>query len=309
VHCLRLGRQLARAAESRARPNQQLIAYESYGSLEDSDWRFCTAAHLCLTPPRLSDDVPRPPPQLACLELLVQEGKADINATDDRNDTPLHWLTAYVPPGDAHLAALDLLVRLGADVDARDCERETPIFEHVRRGYLAGLQRMLGHGASADVASALGLTPLMLACYHLNNETPARRDVALEVLRASSRETRQAVHTGGFSAIDFPSVLPQYVPHVLAIAAEHAERRDKELAARRSSAAHNWRAHEAMVGLAFDMKEMKETEKELEERQARVEQLERQVEAMGSGDESGSSSESESGDESAGEGDGDGGGE
>jgi hypothetical protein len=247
--------------------------------------------------------------------VLVREGKADINTMDSHQFTPLHWLVELVPPGDTYLAALDLLVRLGADVEARDSTGGTSIFNYAAMGYLAGVQRLLVHGASADVFRDDGTTPLIVACDYLNIDHLGRRAVALELLRASSRETRQAVDERSWSAADYiisarrgrsiepwhkqmvcellaagAPVRPYYVPLMPPIAAEHAERREREVAARRSSAAHNWRAHEAMVGLALDMQEMKDTEREVEERQARVEQLERQVGEMGSGDESGSES-------------------
>jgi ankyrin repeat protein len=186
-------------------PNQR-IEYGSNNYLVGSaSGDSCTAAHLCLTPPRLSDAAaPGPPPQLACLEVLVQEGKADVNAKGYDNYTPLHWLAMYVPPGDAHLAALDLLLRLGADVDARGGRNdETSIFKYARKGYPTGPQRLLGRGASADVANSTEHTPLMLACVHLSdNDSPERRDVALALLRASSRQTRRAVSLIGSSAVD-----------------------------------------------------------------------------------------------------------
>ena len=75
-------------------------------------------------------------------------------------------------------------------------------------------------------------------------------------------------------------VRPIIVSHGVPIAAEHAERRARELAARRFSTAHNWRAHEAMLGLALDMGELKDAEKEVEEKQARVATLEFRLEAL-----------------------------
>jgi hypothetical protein len=249
------------------------------------------------------------------------------------DSTPLHWVAEHVPPGDAHLAALDLLVRQGADVDARDKDNETPVFKYACEGYLAGLQRLLGHGASVNhVVDCIaingqilpdGQTPLMWACRFLDDNPADRRAVALEVLRASSRETRQAVsHKEGWSAVDFivhyiisqrrwrspkpwhqqligellsagVPVHPELRSFVLPIAAEHAERRERELAARRSSGAHNWRAHEAMVGLALDMGELKGAEKEAEEKRLRVAALELELCELGVGtDSSGSEGES-----------------
>jgi ankyrin repeat protein len=199
-----------RALLKAAHDAKQKLNYAPYGSLAGAEHPscVCTAAHLCVAPPRLSsdddDEGPLPPPQLECLEVIAQEGKADINAVDEHDFTPLHWLAAYAPPGDAHLLALDLLVRLGADVRARDSRHEGAlVFTYVRRGYLAGLKRLLGHGASADVVSADSVTPLMHACSHALDAGTDHRDVALELLRASSRETRQVRDEFRRSAIDY----------------------------------------------------------------------------------------------------------
>jgi ankyrin repeat protein len=227
-------------------PNQW-IEYVPHDSLEGRGFIvFSTAAHLCLAPPRLSPGGPEPPPQLACFAVLVQEGKANLSARDSGQHTLLHWLAGYVPPGPPHLAELDLLVRLGADVEARSDSGETPVFRYAETGYLAGLKRLIGHGFSVNYANRFGFTPLMSACFYLYAPGPDRRAVALE------------------------------------------------LAARRSSAAHNWRGHEAMVGLALDMGELKDAEKEVEENLVRVAALELELCELGAGTESsGSESESE----------------
>ena len=131
--------------------SNQRVEYGAYGPLEGTYWGSCTAAHLCLTPPRLSDGDPDPPPQLACFEVLVQEGKVDINAVGTWNYTPLHFLAEYAPRGDAHLAVLDLLVRLGADLEARDKEGRTPVFGYAQQSYLAGMPLGRSAGVLAGV--------------------------------------------------------------------------------------------------------------------------------------------------------------
>jgi hypothetical protein len=100
-------------------------------------------------------------------------------------------------------------------------------------------------------------------------------------------------------------VVPAHLPRVLPIAAEHAERREQELAERRELAEPcTWRAHEAMVGLALDMGELRQAAQAVEERQARVAALERRLGELGIGSGSDSDSGSESEDESESGGDG-----
>jgi hypothetical protein len=279
-----------------------------------------TLAHLCVAPPRVSPDAPTPPPQLACLEVLVREGGADVNARTLGGMTPLHWVTRFAQRvNDHHLAALDLLVRLGADVDARDDLGKSPIFGCLEKGNLAGMRRLLDHGASPDAVDEYGHTPVMCA-FSINFSEPDRSAAALELSRRSSPETRRAVSRVGWSAVDYvienmryhayeachfkligelltagAPVLPENAARVLPIAAAFSARQEAELAARRSES-RRWRAHEAFVGLAFDMGELKDAERAFEARRARLAALELELLELGagSGSRSGSGSESES---------------
>jgi len=90
-------------------------------------------------------------------------------------------------------------------------------------------------------------------------------------------------------------VTPWHTARVVPVAAAHAARREADLAALPSSA-HGWRAHEALVGMSLDVRELREAEREVQERRARVEALEREmgggtVGSSGSGSESGSESD------------------
>jgi hypothetical protein len=155
-------------------------------------------------------------------------------------------------------------------------------------------------------------------------ETPDRpdcRDLTLEIFRLSSAETRRAVYDG-CSAVEYmilyhgarpfepwraqlisdllaagAPVQPQYRARVLPIAAAHAARREAELAACQSMA-HDWRAHETFVGLSLDVRELREAERAVEERRARVAALELELCALGAAgsdeSESDESNESES---------------
>jgi len=85
---------------------------------------FSTPVHFCLAPPPLGLPSDRVvgynkkigAPQIGCLEVLLQEGGAQVDARDFNGDTPIMWLarlgTSY--DDDEDKAARDLLVSAGA---------------------------------------------------------------------------------------------------------------------------------------------------------------------------------------------------
>jgi len=212
-----------------------------------------------------------------------------------------------------------LLVENGAE--AGDGDWYWAVCWCVRGNDLAGLRRLIERGVSVNTTDQNGWTPLMEACSRLSH--PNCRDVTLEIFRRSSAETRRAVNKFGWSAIDrmipIESIIlsgsyqiqPWHVEaigellsagcpvrhyfarYVVPTAAARAARREAELAAF-PRLAHDWRAHEAFVGQALDVREMREAERELLGRRARLEALEREV-GGGTGSESESESESEEG--------------
>lgn len=90
--------------------------YVGFGSHQPS----ATAAHLCLSPP-WSRSSPTPAPRLEALEVLVTEGGVDADARDEHGGTLLMWLPFARSD---HEAALDLLLSLGADVNARSWSKQ-----------------------------------------------------------------------------------------------------------------------------------------------------------------------------------------
>jgi len=184
----------------------------------------------------------------------------------------------------------------------------------VEENDLAWLRRLIERGVSVNTIDEAGWTPLMGACFYVHWTN--RRDRTLEIFRHSSAETRRAVTKGGWSAIDCIVASPHDmiqpwrleligellsagcpVQHynaarVVPFAAAHATRREAELAAL-PPLAHDWRAHETLVGLALEMRELREAERALLERRARLEALERELGSR-TGSSGGSESESES---------------
>jgi ankyrin repeat protein len=302
------------------------IAYWTGSTVAGADdpGDFCRPVHLCVVPPRLSHGGhPLPPPRLVCLDVLVREFGADVNGRDCQDNTPLHWLM-WTADADKQ-RAFDALLALAADVNARDDDGLTPIFWVISEGVQEMMHQLLARGALANVITDMGLTPLYRACIRRAEPgTPAhaqRRAMVLALLPLSSTETRRSVsgYTGR-SALDcllerlearIPEawerhaieellssrvrVLSENAPRLLPIAARLAERRSNQLARRNRSGAMHWRAHEDLVGLAFDFQDLRAAEEGVRRREARVAELEEKLRRRGIGsveeDESGGGDE------------------
>jgi ankyrin repeat protein len=136
-----------------------------YGNAQCSYDGRSSYVHLCMIPLPLALGVPPLPPQLECLRVLVQEFGADINARDHHRNTPLLMLWRCKVQPEVRDKALDLLVSLGADVNARGGYYDTTLIYSYACGYsLPSLLRLLGHGAVVDIINNRGETPLMWAC-------------------------------------------------------------------------------------------------------------------------------------------------
>jgi ankyrin repeat protein len=93
---------------------------------------------------------------LETMTLLLDAG-LDVNATNRRRSTPLHWAVTDE-------AKTRLLLARGAAVDARQVEGRTPLYVATQTGDgLAVVRLLLEKGANPNLASANGTTPLMNA--------------------------------------------------------------------------------------------------------------------------------------------------
>lgn len=93
-------------------------------------------------------------PEVVEVARLLIEAGAPVNARDNQRNTPLHALMLLDEGGlnaAASAAAIDLMVRHGADLEARNLQQETPILVAAANGQRGAFLINLLHRAGADV--------------------------------------------------------------------------------------------------------------------------------------------------------------
>ncbi|KAL4166867.1 hypothetical protein KRP22_012356 [Phytophthora ramorum] len=111
--------------------------------------------------------------RLGMAKLLLEEGQADVNATDYQDNTPLLLLAAmttsdmdeYVSDSDeddesVQVRMAKLLLEHGADVNAANTATATPLHHAMRRYDLDLMDVLLVHGADVNQRNRFGDTPL-----------------------------------------------------------------------------------------------------------------------------------------------------
>ena len=119
----------------------------------DVDARGGYSKQTALAFAELSDDLVR---------WLVERG-ASISATDNYGETPLH-----ARAGSWH-GRIGILLDLGADVNAGEGARGTPLHKAADHGSAGNVRLLLQRGAKADALDEDGLTPLEYALQRCSN--------------------------------------------------------------------------------------------------------------------------------------------
>jgi len=105
------------------------------------------------------------------VKALLDAG-ADKDAGNLTKDTPLHWAALY-----GNAATVKTLLDGGARPDVRNMVGETPLHKAAGWGHRKVIKALLKGGADPDLADNSGQTPLQVA-------TEARRATSAALLRA-----------------------------------------------------------------------------------------------------------------------------
>jgi ankyrin repeat protein len=106
---------------------------------------------------------------LAQVKALLQSSPEQIQATDERGLTALHWAADL-----GHKAAAELLVAHGAPVNRATDKGWTPLHHAVRQEHLEVVQWLLAQQAEVNTKTSTRTTPLMLAAGFAYNEAIAK---------------------------------------------------------------------------------------------------------------------------------------
>ncbi|WP_353275377.1 ankyrin repeat domain-containing protein [Wolbachia endosymbiont (group A) of Pipizella viduata] len=90
---------------------------------------------------------------------MVEEGKAQVNATDNSGNTPLHWAAL-----NGEKDVVKALLGEGANVDAKDNRGWNPLHLAAENYHLEVMGILLSNGASpVNLVNLYGWNPLHLA--------------------------------------------------------------------------------------------------------------------------------------------------
>ena len=133
------------------------------------------------------------------VKLLLERG-ADPNARGKRHFSCLHY-AAFGPDAkysgsEACCGCIGLLLKAGADIEARDDVGNTPLTAALRASNFSIGECLLQRGASADVANSVGRTPLSYTLNEDNKVLPVTMIKMVELLLRSGADVNVADRWG-----------------------------------------------------------------------------------------------------------------
>ena len=102
--------------------------------------------------------------EVALANTLISQG-ADVNAADEEKITPLH-----VAAFGGHAEVVGVLLAAGADTGARDMYGFTPLHAAAREGHLAAVQVLVEGGADVNAVDVDSFTPVQVASFMQRQE-------------------------------------------------------------------------------------------------------------------------------------------
>ena len=97
------------------------------------------------------------------LTILTQHGEDLVHMKDHAGRTPLHYTVFNTMPRQLEMAVK--LLNLGADVNALDSDRRTPLHHAAEAGKARLIPLLVQRGATTGTKDSLkGMTPIELAC-------------------------------------------------------------------------------------------------------------------------------------------------
>jgi ankyrin repeat protein len=100
--------------------------------------------------------------QQALVELLIANG-ADVNLRAENEETALFFVVDLEPEDSDMLDILNLLLRSGADIHAKNIHGNTPLHEAAFYGEKPAVRFLIDHGADIQSTNLHGASPLHLA--------------------------------------------------------------------------------------------------------------------------------------------------